>query len=504
MTGSSALEPRDPADVLAELDRLRAADAPTHGGRLLAYVYDPGMAALDEVASRAAAAVQSLNGLDPTTFPSVAALERDLVSAARQVLAGGSTDVVGSVTSGGTESCLLAVKAARDGWRARTGSDRRPVLVVGSTAHPAFRKAADYLDLTLRVLPVDAVSCAVRADDVAAVLASGTGPDVALIVVSAPSYPHGVLDPVEQVAALCSASGVACHVDACIGGWVLPWWPVPAGDGEVAAPRWDLTVPGVSSLSVDLHKYGYAPKGASLLLHADRDGHRRQYFATTRWPGYSVVNPTALGSRSVMPLAAAWAVMRTLGDDGFRELTARTARAATALRAWVDGGEGLRVVGESTGPLLAVATDAGVPAGRRVDPHRWADAARALGWVLQPQPGLAQDDGTALPATTHLTVTPVTEAALPELLPALTAAADTVRGTPAAAADPGLLALAGSVDAAALDSDAAAGLLVAAGLDPAGGLPAETAPLLALLEQLPAPLAERLLVEFLARFTEPG
>jgi glutamate/tyrosine decarboxylase-like PLP-dependent enzyme len=239
---------RSPDDVLAELDALRAADAPTHGGRLLAYVYDPGLRQLDELAAAAAARVQALNGLDPTAFSSVAAMERDLVALARDVLAGGDPDVVGSVTSGGTESCLLAVKAARDAWRARhpgAAGGLRPVLLVAATAHPAFRKAAAYLDLELRVLPVAAESCAVRAEDVSAVLADAAD-DVALVVVSAPSYPHGVLDPVEAVAAACAAAGVACHVDACIGGWILPFLD------DVPEP-FDLSVPGVTSLSVDLH-----------------------------------------------------------------------------------------------------------------------------------------------------------------------------------------------------------------------------------------------------------
>jgi hypothetical protein len=150
-----------------------------------------------------------------------------------------------------------------------------------------------------------------------------------------------------------------------------------------------------------------------------------------------------------------------------------------------------------------VAADEAVPASRRVDPHRWADAVRARGWELQPQPGMLQDDGTRLPATTHLTVTPVTAAALDELLPALADAAEDVRGVPGAEADPALLAVASQVDADSLNSHAAAQLLAAGGLSPAAGLPAETAPLLALLEQLPAPLAERLLTEFLARYLEP-
>ncbi len=151
----------EPAEILARLDALRASDAPTSGGRLLSYVYDPGVAELTDLAGAAALRAQSLNGLDPTTFPSIAVMERDLVALGRDVLAGGDPDVVGSVTSGGTESCMLAVKSARDVWRARTGAEHRPTLLVGATAHAAFHKAAHHLDLKLHVLPVDPVTARV-------------------------------------------------------------------------------------------------------------------------------------------------------------------------------------------------------------------------------------------------------------------------------------------------------------------------------------------------------
>lgn len=482
----------DPTAVLARLDALRAADAPTSGGRLLSYVYDPGVAELSELAGAAALRAQSLNGLDPTTFPSIAAMERDLVALGRDVLAGGDPDVVGSVTSGGTESCLLAVKSARDVWRARTGAEHRPTLLIGATAHAAFHKAAHLLDLRLEVLPVDPVTARLRPGDVAAALT----PDVALVVASAPSYAHGALDPIAEIAELCAARDVALHVDGCIGGWVLPWWPD-------LTERWDLTLPGVTSLSVDLHKYGYAPKGVSLVLFRDRDRHRAHWFATTRWPGYAVVNPTLLGSRSAMPIAAGWAVAQALGQRGFEELVAPMARATRRLRAAIDDVEGLRVVGDPVGPLLAVATDEAVPAERRVDPHRWSDAAADDGWALQPQPRHTQSDGTVLPRTTHLTITPVTESVVDDLIAALTKAADRVRGVAGASAPAEFVAAASHIDPADLTSEVAAGVLALAGLDPKAGLDGPEADILALVEELPPPVAERLLIEFLARFLEP-
>ncbi|WFR72534.1 hypothetical protein P9209_00495 [Prescottella defluvii] len=186
----------------------------------------------------------------------------------------------------------------------------------------------------------------------------------------------------------------------------------------------------VTSLSVDLHKYGYAPKGVSLLLFRDRDRHRAHWFATTRWPGYAVVNPTLLGSRSAMPIAAGWAVTQALGPQGFGELVEPMARATARIREAIERIEGLRVVGDPVGPLLAIASDDAVPADRRVDPHRWSDAADEDGWALQPQPRHVQSDGTVLPRTTHLTITPVTENVVDDLVAALTKAADRTRVFP--------------------------------------------------------------------------
>ena len=411
-------------EILGRLEDLRAADAPTHGGHVLSYVYDTGLAELDELAARAVRAVQPVNGLDPTTFSSVATLEREVVGFVRGLLHG-TPDVVGTVTTGGTESCLLAVKTARDLWLAAHGQEpggARPRLIAPITVHAAFQKAAHYFGLELELVPVGgdgavaASAITARVDD-----------DVALVVVSAPSYPFAALDPVGEVAALCAGRGIPLHVDACIGGLVLPFWR--ASDGG-SLPDWDFAVAGVTSISADLHKFGYAPKGVSVLLQRGRDRQRVQYFATTRWPGYPVVNPTILGSKSAGPLAAAWAITEALGASGFSELAASCLRATEALRGAVDGIRGLRVVGTPVGPLLAVAADTAVPAAEQVDPHHWADAARNAGWVLQLQPSVTQPDGSVLPSTTHLTITPVTESVLPDLVPALVAAADAVRGEP--------------------------------------------------------------------------
>jgi sphinganine-1-phosphate aldolase len=497
-TGSSAEE------ILERLRILRQADAPTHGGRVLSYVYDTGRAELDELAAAAAHAMQSVNGLDPTTFTSVAVLEREVVGFVRRLL-GGDDSVVGSVTSGGTESCLLAVKTARDVWAAAAGTGR-PRLVAPVTVHAAFHKAARLFGLELDLVPVDPATGTVPA----AALIERLGPDVALVVVSAPSYPFAALDPIADVAAACAASGIACHVDACIGGLILPFWPAASG---VDLPPWDLRVPGVTSISADLHKYGYAPKGVSVLVQRGRDRQRAQYFATTGWPGYPVVNPTLLGSKSAGALAAAWAIILALGTDGFSQLAEACARSTKRLTNAVESIDGLRVVGRPVGPLIAVAADEAVPSERRVDPHHWADQVRAHGWILQLQPGLTQADGSRLPHTTHLTVTPVTDLHIDELCDVLRRAADEVRGVPTigteqalGALPPGLVASLTAAGAPLPDAEDSFALLRSIGLAGSAGdgsLPDRMAPFLALVEALPHPLTERLLTELLARAVEP-
>lgn len=494
----------DTAEILAKLKQLRTADAPTHGGRVLSYVYDSGLGELDELSADAARIMQPVNGLDPLTFSSVAALESDVLAFARDTL-GGDNDVQGFVTSGGTESCLLSVKSARDAWTA-SGGTGVPRLVAPVTVHAAFRKAAHLFGLRLDLVPVDVTTGTLHAQ----ALVERLDKDVALVVVSAPSYPFAALDPVAEVASACAEKSVWCHVDACIGGWILPFWETGT---EHTIPAWDLRVPGVTSLSADLHKYGYAPKGVSVILYRGRDRQRIQYFATTDWPGYPVVNSTLLGSKSAGALAAAWAIIHRLGAEGFARLAQSCVKSTTRLADLIRSTEGLRIVGQPVGPLIAVASDESMPQERRVDPHHWADQVREHGWILQHQPGLTQSDGSHLAHTTHLTITPVTESNLDDLCRALTVSADEVRGTPSInpeqilnALPDELVAKLSASDATLPDSAASYEILGSLGL--AGGaanspLPDRMAPFFALIEALPHPLTGRLLTELLARAVEP-
>ncbi|TXH43758.1 MAG: aspartate aminotransferase family protein [Actinobacteria bacterium] len=492
--------PAAPAQIRTELEWLRESDAPSEGGRVLAYVYDAGIADLQSVAHGALARFSGVNALDPTVFPSVAAIENDLVGWGLSLLGGPAVpEAVGTVTSGGTESCTLAVKAARSQWRARHPDDpRRPALVLGTTGHPAFAKAAELLDVDLVRVGVDPMTMAVRADEVAAVLAE-LGTRACLVVASAPSYAHGVLDPVAEIAALGGAAGVPVHVDACIGGWVLPFMAQLGED----VPPFDLSVPGVRSLSVDLHKYAYAPKGSSLLLFSDQEYRLGTYFTFSDWPGYPVVNTTLQSTKSAGPMAAAWAVARRIGADGYRQLVAQARSATLAIAAAVEGIPGLRVLATPGSTLLALGadpTDTGAASGAGIDPFVLVDRMRHLGWVIQAQPAFA-----GLPRSAHLTVQATTATMLDEFLQALRQAAAEARGLPAATVDPQLQAAAESVDVAALDLETIRNLTTFAGLN-AGGqpwLPEEAAGVQALIEGLPAELRDAMLGGYFATIFEP-
>lgn len=511
MSHDSLAHGTDSSSVLDRLRELRAHDAPTHGGRVLSYVYDPGMTELDRLAGEAAELTRPLNGLDPTTFPSVAVMERELVAFMRRALNGESRrpggKIVGSVTSGGTESCLLAVKTARDIWRedhpkhaavlARAG--RRPRIVAPMTVHAAFHKAARLFDLDLDLVPCEPDGSA-RASSIIRRLDN----DVVLVVISAPAYPSGSIDPVGAVSQAALAKGIACHVDSCFGGLILPWWP--------DTPAWDFRNPGVTSISADLHKFGYAPKGVSVLLHRGRARHRKQFFGITQWPGYPVVNPTLLGSRSVSPLAAAWAIVHRLGASGYQQLTASCVRAARETIQAVDAVRGLKVWGHPTGPAIALIADTTVPKSERIDPHHLADEMARRGIKIQHQPGVTQPNGVRLPHSAHLTITPVTERLSEEFASILREASDAVRGKPRASVGPALAAmrLLGYNEERVPGPSAAWTILRLAGAAPrpagrAGGatLPANMAPLMTLTEELPAAVSEALLIEVLARISEP-
>jgi sphinganine-1-phosphate aldolase len=468
-------------DVLARLHELQKADLPTKGGRTLAYVYDSGLAEVDEVARAAVAAYADSNGLDPTAFPSLMQMENDLVGFAARLLDAPGT-VVGSVTSGGTESVLLAVQAARDSRPDIT----RPRMVLPETAHAAFHKAAHYFKVEAVLVPV---GDDFRPDPAA--MAAAIDDDTVLVAGSAPSYAHGVVDPITEIAAAASARGVRCHVDACIGGWVLPY---AARLGREVRP-WTFAVEGVTSISVDLHKYGYAPKGTSLLLHRTPELRKTQFFASARWPGYTMLNSTMQSTKSGGPLAAAWAVVQSIGDDGYERLAAGTFDGLDRLVQGIEEIEGVRPVVAPDSTLLALQTDGSC------DVFTIADEMAARDWYVQPQMSFA-----GRPPSLHLSLCAATSPRVGEFLEAFADAVGSARAAGPVVVDAGVAAVVEALDPAALTDEEFDGLLAAAGLTPGQGaaaIPERMAEVNALLDLASPELREAVLVAFLDRLLRP-
>ncbi|MCB0896480.1 MAG: aspartate aminotransferase family protein [Nocardioides sp.] len=473
-------------DALARLREMQAADLPVHGGRTLAYVYDSGLADVDRVGREAVAAYAGSNGLDPTVFPSLLRMENDLVGFAADLLDAPDT-AVGSVTSGGTESVLLAVQAARD---SRPDVDH-PRMVLPVTAHAAFHKAAHYFGVEPVLVPVGPDFRAVP-EAMAAALDDDLHRTV-LAAVSAPSYAHGVVDPVTEVAAAAAERGIRCHVDACIGGWVLPY----ATRLGRTVPPWTFAVDGVTSISADLHKYGYAPKGTSVLLHRSPQLRAPQYFASAAWPGYTMINSTFQSTKSGGPLAGAWAVVRSLGDAGYERLAADTFEAVDRIVEGVRTVDGLDLLVAPDSTLVTLVTD------ETCDPFTVCDEMAGRGWYVQPQLSYGAER-----ANIHLSVSAATLAHVDELLAAFAESVSAAVAAGPVTVDPGVAAFIAALDPTALTEDDFDGLLVAAGLaggDPAGelALPDRMAEVNAMLDLAAPEMREALLVAFLDRLQRP-
>jgi sphinganine-1-phosphate aldolase len=355
-------------DVIAELAGRRGGDVAWSAGRTFSLVYDGGPSVHD-VAGRAAAMYLHENALNTAAFPSLASFQSDVVRWTADLLHGPAT-AAGFLTSGGTESIQCAVLAARERARAERGVTA-PEIVLASSAHAAFHKSAHLFGLRAVTVPV-------RDDWTADVdaMAAAVGPDTVLVVGSAPTYPQGVVDPIPAIAELAASVDANCHVDACMGGFVLPFAERLGRD----VPPWDFRVDGVHSISADVHKLGYSPKGASVILHRTKELRRHQTFVFDGWLGGLYASPNLQGTRSGAPMAAAWAVMRHLGIDGYVELTRRTLDAADRMRAGIAAIDGVRVLGAGTFHCVAMAAD-----GPGVDVFAVGDRLRERGWHLDRQ-----------------------------------------------------------------------------------------------------------------------
>jgi glutamate/tyrosine decarboxylase-like PLP-dependent enzyme len=320
-------------------------DVKWRDGKTAVYVFNAGPD-VERVQKEAYALFQSENGLGPMAFPSLKKMEDEVVAMGLSLLHA-PEGAAGNITSGGTDSITMAMKTARDFARKEKSMTGIPNVVLPYSAHPAFDKAAKVMEIEVRRV-------ALGADFLADVEAMGKAADerTVMIVGSAPCFPYGLIDPIEKLGALAQARGLWLHVDACVGGYIAPFVRMNGGD----VPPFDFEVPGVSSISADLHKYGYCAKGASTVLFRSDALRAHMIFDTDNWPGGRMVTPTLAGTRPGGAIAAAWAVMNFLGVEGYRAKHKQVTDAREKIEAGVKA-LGFRVLGRPQLGLIAFTRD---------------------------------------------------------------------------------------------------------------------------------------------------
>jgi len=460
--------------IFEALEQFRAGDMPWRDGRTWAYVYDPGPEA-EEVIKRAFTMYLSENALDPTVFPSTLRMENELIAMAAAHLSG-DEQVVGNFTSGGTESIILAVKTARDRARALHPEIREPEILLPTTAHAAFHKAAHYLDVKVVLAPVDPKTFKA---DVAAVRAAIT-PNTILLVGSAVSYAHGVVDPIEELGQLALEKNLLFHVDGCMGGFLLPY----LRRAGAPVPRFEFDVPGVTSISMDFHKYAFAAKGASVILHRNKELRRYQIYACSNWTGYTVINPTVQSTKSAGPVAAAWAALHFIGDAGYLEIARQVLGATRRIAEHVDASPDLRLLGRPEMNLVAFTSDT-------VSVFHVIDEMKTRGWYIQPQLGYGDSKENI-----HLSINPASVRWVDALLADLDVCVAKAKSMPSGEVAGKIRAAFGDLDPSSLGDDTFQGLLAMAGVQ-GSALPGRMAEVNEVLNALPVKMRERLLVEYL-------
>lgn len=463
---------RPKEEIFAELERFKARDLDWQDGRVWAYVYNPGDE-VREVVNRAYTMFLTENALDPTVFPSLMRLETEVVRMVADLLRG-DENVVGHITTGGTESNLLAVKTARDWARAHRPEVAQPEMVLPITAHGSFHKAAHYFGVRPVVVEVNPQTFRVEPEAIRAAIT----PNTILLVASAPNWSQGVIDPVPEIAEIARERGLLFHVDACVGGFYLSFLrrmghPVP---------DFDFAVPGVTSISADLHKYGYAAKGASTVLYRNREIRRYQLFACAETTGYTLINTTILSSKSGGPMAGAWAVLNYLGEEGFFHIVRTVHEATRRLIQGINEIPELRVLGEPAMCIFSFTSD-------QINLFQLADAMARRGWYIQAQPSTP-----VTPRSLHISVNYGNAHRVDALLADLREAVEEVKQAPPIDTENVRAMIAWALQSPD-PQEAFRQLMGAVGIE-GTELPEELALINEILDLLPDPLADALLVDY--------
>lgn len=404
-------------ELLDEMEHARANDANWKEGRTFSLVYYAG----DEISNVAKEAYNLFfheNGLNPMAFASLRKFETEVVSMAASLFHG-DEKVVGSLTSGGSESLLMAVKAYRDFARQTKPHITTPEMIVPSTVHAAFEKAAHYFGVKAVHAKVNE-NFEVDVEEVERLINDNT----ILLVGSAPNYPQGVIDPIEALGKLAMKYQIPLHVDACLGGFIVPFIEQLGYDIK----PFDFRVEGVTSISADVHKYGYSSKGASVLLYKDEALRKYQYFAYTEWPGGLFASPSMTGTRPGGAIASAWAIMHYLGYEGYLKLAKKTMAITERFKEGIQSIPELYIVGTPQASVFSMASD-------EVNVFVIADQLEAKGWFI---------DRQQLPTCLHFMITPAHEKSVEPFIEDLKEAVAYAKAHPEAAQE-GMAAMYGMV-----------------------------------------------------------
>ncbi len=371
---------RDREEIIAEMESLKAKEKSRWKDGFVSGAVYHGDEGHVEFLNRVVAIHSQSNPLHSDVWPSAAKFESEIVAMTAHMLGAAQTgdEICGTVTSGGTESILLAMKTYRDWARDKKGNTR-PEILAPTTAHVAFDKAAQYFGMKITRVPV-AANC--RAD--AAAMKRALTRNTVVVVGSAPGFSHGVIDPIAELSELARGRGIGFHTDACLGGFLLPW----AEKLGYPVPPFDFRLPGVTSMSADTHKYGYAAKGTSVVLYRTTELRRYQYFTATDWPGGMYFSPTLAGSRPGALSAACWAAMVSLGERGYLDAAQKILETAAAIRRGIESIPDLFVLGD---PLWIISF-----ASHALDIYRVMDFMSRRNWSL---------NGLHKPSAVHICVT---------------------------------------------------------------------------------------------------
>lgn len=366
------------AQIFSQLEDFKKKDVDWKKGRVFSLVFHPGNEA-SEVVKEAYKMYSSENGLNPTVFKSLKQMENDIISFTASLLNAPET-AVGTMTSGGTESIISAVKAAKKFAIDKNKSLSKPNIVLPESAHPAFNKAADYFSLEVR-----AVKCLGALEPDMEQYRSLIDGNTVMIVGSSPAYPHGHIDPLEKLSELAIEKDLWLHVDACVGGFLLPFLEQLGH----SVPVFDFRLPGVSSISLDIHKYGYGPKGASVVFYRNSEKRKKQFFVYTKWIGGLYVSPSISGTRPGGAIAGSWAIMNFLGSNGYKKMAQETLEAAQKVQRAVNTIPDLKITGNPLTTIFSIHSTG------KIDIFRLGDELSILGWHL---------DRQLAPPSLHMTI----------------------------------------------------------------------------------------------------